>query len=148
MILLAKEIDGSIHRRGTTPSILSALPAEGLVEKSVRFFHSAMILNRQYFIAEKNILHLNKQTDCLLAKYNQDDLSAYLLLIRYRNDEPAQTAYLSFLNAYMPEAKTSGMLQLENRTWTMIKHHRHFLILILEASQKQFGMNLLTKVKP
>jgi hypothetical protein len=47
----------------------------------------------------------------------------------------------------MPEAKGSGIAQMENNTWTMISENKNYLILALEASQKDFGINLMARVK-
>jgi hypothetical protein len=123
MIELAQEVDNLIISPGLKPDLLKALPREGLQEKSLRFFHTADILNRQYFLAEQNILQLNKQTDCLLA------------------------AYYNFIVSYIPESKGSGVMQMENNTWTMINKNKNYLFLVLEASQKDFGNNLLARVK-
>ena len=147
MIKLAQEVDNLIILPGLKPNLLKALPPEGLQAKSLRFFHTAAILNRQYFLAEKNILHLNKQTDCLLAKYHCDDNTAYLLLIEYQNQKQAKNAYYTFIESYMPEAKGSGVAQMENNTWTMINENKNYLILALEVTQKDFGVNLLARVK-
>ena len=147
MIKLAQEIDNLIISSELKPDLLKALPPEGLQAKSLRFFHTAAILNRQYFLAEQNILQLNKQTDCLLAKYRCDDDSAYLLLIEYQNQKQAKNAYYTFIESYMPEAKGSGVAQMENNTWTMINENKNYLILALEASQKDVGINLMARVK-
>jgi len=147
MIELAQEVDNLIISPGLKPDLLKALPREGLQGKSLRFFHTADILNRQYFLAEQNILQLNKQTDCLLAKYSYDNETAYLLLIEYEKIKQAKNAYFNFIVSYIPESKGSGVMQMENNTWTMINKNKNYLFLALEASQKDFGKNLLARVK-
>jgi len=47
----------------------------------------------------------------------------------------------------MPEAKKSGIALMENKTWAMIKRDGNILILVLEATQQDFGMNLMSKIK-
>ena len=84
----------------------------------------------------------------MLGKYNQNDDSALVPIVRYQNNEQAQTAYRTFLTSYMPEAEGTGIVQLENKTWTMIKIDSNVLILVLEATQKDFGMNLMARLKP
>lgn len=148
MIKLAQAVDRIMDTKGLKPGLLKALPRDGLDETSLRFFHTAAILNRQYFLAEKNILKLDKHTDCALAKYKGDDNSAYILLIQYQNSVLADDAYHTFLTAYMPEAIESGIVQVENKTWTMIKTDGSILIIVLEATQKDFGMNLMAQIKP
>ncbi len=148
MIKLAQAVDRIIDTKGLKPALLKALPREALDETSLRFFHTAAILNRQYFLAEKNILKLDRHTDCLLAKYTKNDNSAYVLLVQYQNNELANDAYHTFLTAYMPEAKESGIVQVENKTWTMTKTDGSILIIVLEANHKDFGMNLMAQIKP
>ncbi len=148
MIKLAQAVDRIIDTEGLKPALLKALPREALDETSLRFFHTAAILNRQYFLAEKNILKLDKHTDCALAKYKGNDNSAYILLIQYHNSALADDAYHTFLAAYMPEAKESGIVQVENKTWTMTKTDGSILIIVLEANNKDFGMNLMAQTKP
>lgn len=148
IIHLARAVDRLIAKEGLKPALLKALPGMRLDEKRLKFFHTAAILNRQYFIAEKNILLLDKHTDCMLGKYNQNDDSALVLIVRYQNNEQAQTAYRTFLTAYMPEAAGTGIVQIENKTWTMLKIDGNVLILVLEATQKDFGMNLMARLKP
>lgn len=148
IIKLARAVERLIEKEGLKPALLKALPGMRLDEKRLKFFHTAAILNRQYFIAEKNILLLDKHTDCMLGKYNQNDDSALVLIVRYQNNEQAQTACRTFLTAYMPEAAGTGIVQLENKTWTMLKIDGNVLILVLEATQKDFGMNLMARLKP
>jgi hypothetical protein len=148
MIELAQAVDCIIDTKGLKPALLKVLPREALDETSLRFFHTAAILNRQYFLAEKNILKLDKHSDCVLAKYKGNDNSAYVLLVQYQNNELARDAYRTFLSAYMPEAKESGIVQVENKTWTMTKTEGSILIIVMEANQKDFGMNLMAQIKP
>ena len=147
MLKLAQNVDHVIDVEGPKPALLQSLPGEGLDEKRIKYFHTAAILNRQYFLAEKNILKLNKHTDCILANYKKNDSSAVVLLVEHQNDALAKDAYGTFLEFYMPEAKESGIALVENKTWAMIKRDGNILILVLEATQRDFGMNLMSKIK-
>jgi hypothetical protein len=147
MIKLAQNVDHVIDAKGPKPALLQVLPGEGLDEKRIKFFHTAAILNRQYFLAEKNILKLNQHTNCVLANYKIKDNSAVVLLVEYQNDELAKDANGTFFKFYMPEAKESGLALLENKTWAMIKRDGNILILVLEATRQDFGMNLMAKIK-
>lgn len=148
MLKLAQSVDHVIAEKGPQPALLQALPGEGLDVKKIKFFHTAAILNRQYFLAEKNILKLNTHTDCILANYQIKGSSAVVLLVEYQNNALAQDAYDTFLEVYMPEARETGIALVENKTWTMIKRAGNVLILVLEATRKDFGLNLMAKIKP
>jgi hypothetical protein len=147
MIKLAGKVDSIIDSEGTTPNLLRSLPQEGLQDRSVRFFHTVEILNRQYFLSEENILKLGRGTDCVLAKYERHNGSAILILIQYQNDDLAKNALNTFLAFYMPEAKESGVARMENNKWTLVEKNRNVLALVVDASQKDFGMNLLAKIE-
>jgi len=147
MFKLAQNVDHVIDVKGPKPALLQVLPGEGLDAKRIKYFHTAAILNRQYFLAEKNVLKLNKHTNCVLANYKKNDSSAVVLLVEYQSNELAKEAYGTFLKFYMPEAKKSGIALMENKTWAMIKRDGNILILVLEATQQDFGMNLMSKIK-
>jgi hypothetical protein len=63
-------------------------------EKSLRYFHRHEILNYHYFVADKNILHLDRHTDALFVQYRDD--KGYLLLVKYRDSNQAKKAYENF----------------------------------------------------
>ncbi|UCD32530.1 MAG: hypothetical protein JSV38_01110 [Desulfobacterales bacterium] len=147
VIKLARKIDSLINIKGSRPEMIEALPREGLYVKSLKFFHTAPILNRQYYLAEKNILMLNKNTDCVLSKYNKNQNSAIVLLIQYQKSEQAKIAYNTFIRSYMPEAEDSGIARMENKTWTMVKKDRNFIVLVFEATQHDYGVNLLSSIQ-
>ena len=89
------------------------------MENSILYFYNHTILNHHYFVANENILQLNKQTQGVLARYALEDEKSYLLVVQYPTIHDADMAYKSFLNAYLPDAMTKGMVQTENGKWTV-----------------------------
>jgi hypothetical protein len=147
VVKLAKSIDALIKSTGPEPDILSCLPHNGLDMKSVRFFHTQMLLNKHYYVADENILNLNKTTDCVLAEYPDNEISStYLLLIRYRNDSQAREAYKGFLNTYMPEAGTEGYTRTENKKWALAKLQKTMVGIVFDAPSKNRAIDLMSEV--
>ena len=124
------------------------LPQKGLDKVGIRYFHTHMLLNKHYFLADENILHLNRETDCLLGEYpEREDDPIVILLIQYKNKTVAQEAYQAFLNVYLPEAGSSGNTKTENNKWSKIVMDGHFLIIILDAINEGRIDELLSIIK-
>lgn len=143
---LAKKVALSIPTTGKRPDILKYLPQENLIKNRIRFFHTHTILNRQYFLASKNILNLDSRTDCVFAPYQIGANKSYLVLIRYENLDSAWHAYQSFLKHYLPEARATGCVQMENKKWTCIKLNQGYLGIVFEAPSKKLAENLLSAI--
>ena len=148
---LGKAVAGAIPSTGPEPEILKFLPQKNLDKKRIRYFHTGLILNKHYYIANENILNLNKKTNCLLAEYctndKNDQDSTYLLLIQYENNTQANAAYEKFLNIYMPEAKETGLAQMENQKWTMAKIDQNRVKIVFEAPDQKRASELHSAVK-
>jgi hypothetical protein len=138
---LAQKIAGNIKVTGKKPQLLGYLPTEGLLERSVRYFHLHASLNYHYFVASQNILKLNQKTEAVLARYLPDQ--SYLLFIRYQNQKQAKEAFDSFLSAYIPEAKESGTAQIENGNWVAAKLKGVFVAVVFDAPTEASAQALL-----
>ena len=126
----------SIPVTGPEPRLVDFIPgkAHGLVEKSVRYLKSHVLLNQRFFIAHQNILNLSRKTEAVLAQYVQDKLKAQLLLIRYPGLKEARDAYQSFMKAYLPEAGGKDRSKTEDQKWTLARQRNEFVLIIFGAS--------------
>lgn len=79
----AKEIAKRLPSGGEPPAIVKRLPAEGLVEGSVLFFHEEISIQMEIWLGGENILGLSQATNGMVARYVWDDQKARLLLIEY-----------------------------------------------------------------
>ncbi len=140
---LGRRIAGAIKREGPAPQLLDYLPRSGLIADSVRYFHQHPCLNYHYFVAEKNILNLDRRTEGVLARYRRDEEKPYLLLIRYPRADKAAAALKSFAEAYMPEAKESGIIRLENGKWTASAAQGEFVVAVFDVPRKGTAEELL-----
>jgi len=142
---LAQKIAENIKVTGTKPQLLGYLPTEGLLERSVRYFHLHTSLNYHYFVASQNILKLSQKTEAVLARYQPGQ--SYLLCIRYQSQKQAKEALNSFLSAYIPEGKESGIAQIENDNWVAAKLEGVFVVVVFDAPTEASAQALLEAVR-
>jgi hypothetical protein len=135
ILSLGRELAKSIKVSGPTPKLIGYLPdgKAGLVERSLRYLRSHVLLNQRFFVAHHNILNLNRQTEAVLAQYLRYRQKTHLLLIRYPSEKQAAAALQSFKKAYMPEALEAGRLQTEDRRWTMARQRKEFVLVVFGA---------------
>lgn len=138
-----------VPRTGPEPEWIALLPGRdfGLVERSVRFLRSHVLLNQRFFIAHRNILNLNRQTEALLAQYLQEAQKTHLLLIRYPNGKAAGEAYRSFMKAYLPDAGGKNGSKTEDQRWTLARRKAEFVLIVLGAPTETDAEALIQAVE-
>lgn len=144
---LARKIEMAIAKVGPLPEILDLLPQKSLVRESIRYFHHHIWLNSYYFVADRNILHINKDTDALLAKYGEPKNRYILLIVKYQRGEDAGFAYNDFVKYYLPEISEERVVQIEDGTWTASQLIGNFLIIVFNASEEDKALNLIDVVQ-
>ncbi|MGD9344983.1 MAG: hypothetical protein PVH84_03920 [Candidatus Aminicenantes bacterium] len=147
LLALAKGIAESIKNKGKIPGIVSLFPPESLDRSKIRYFHSYIILNYHFFVADENILHLEPTTDAALGLYNLNGESSYLLLVRYGNEQKAKNALDSFLSVYMPDAGGSKSVRTEDGKWTATRLSGDLLSVIFNAPSASQAKEILDRVK-
>ena len=130
---LGRTVSRAIGVNGEKPKLIDYLPTQGLIEKSIRYFHNHFSLNLHYFVADENILHLDDRTKAVLVTYQHNGAKTYLLGIQYQTPKKARAAFESFIGAYMPEAKRTGIAQLENGRWSTAMVEHAFVIAVFDA---------------
>ncbi len=128
------------------PWLLDHLPSEGL--KSCRYFHTADSLNRLYFVGDKNVLSLGRETEAVLARYGSGNPPCYVLLIAYNTGNDARRAFESFTRAYLPESPSGGPVNTENGCWTAARTTRHFVFVVFDASSRAEADRMVEKIQP
>jgi len=142
---IGKAAANSIPAIGPEPKLVGYIPGKdfGLVDKSVRYLRSHVLLNQRFFIAHQNILNLNRKTEAVLAQYLQDKQKTQLLLIRYPNRKEAGDAYESFVKAYLPDAGRKDRSKTEDRKWTFARQRHEFVLIVFGASTEADAEALL-----
>jgi hypothetical protein len=143
---LAAHIDTAIEDEGPLPRILDRLPQGSLIEESVRYFHHHVWLNSHYFVADENILHIDGNTDAVLAKYGTGKDRRILLLIEYPTEEHAQRAYADFVRYYLPEIADMVAVQIEDGTWTGCRGEGEVLAVVFDAPTERAALELIDAV--
>jgi hypothetical protein len=120
---------------GQEPELVNLIPGKdlGLVDRSVRYLKSHVLLNQRFFIAHENILNLSRKTEAVLAQYSREKEKTYLLLVRYPGVKEATDAYQSFMGAYLPDAGGKDLIRTEDRKWTMARQRGEIIIVVFGA---------------
>jgi hypothetical protein len=143
---LARVVASRIRDQGPKPGLLLKLPPEGLQSHSIRYLHHHTLLNYHFYLADENILNLGQQTDAVLAVYQRSGKRAHLLLVSYPNEEMAAEAHKGLLRHYLPEAKSTGAVLLEDGKWSATGLKNTFLTVVLEADTRPLAESLLREV--
>lgn len=117
ILRVGRALSERIPHEGDAPQILRFLPDEGLQRDSIRFFRNHVILNQRFFLANENILQLGPHTEGVLARLEGAGGPLHLILIRYPNEQSANSAHQSFRDAYLPGAQGKGKLRTEDGKW-------------------------------
>lgn len=138
---IAAMISEYIREVGLVPEIISMLPDGLYSQETVRYFYRNEILNIHYYVADKNIFHLNESTEAVLAR-NKNDKS-YLLLIHYPSGASADSGYAEFMAQYMPESHGSGIVQTENKKWTVCRRRGRGIMAVFDVPTRDEAQKLL-----
>jgi hypothetical protein len=124
-----------IRGMGPEPKLVDLIPGKdlGLVDRSVHYLKSHILLNQRFFIAHQNILKLSRRTEAVLAQYTREKQKTHLLLIRYPSVKEARDAYQSFMGAYLPDAGGKDLLKTEDQKWTMARQRGEAVIVVFGA---------------
>ena len=135
ILKMGRTVADSIPTIGPEPKLVGFIPGKnfGLVDQSVCYLKSHVLLNQRFFISHQNILNLNRKTEAVLAQYLQDKQKTQLLLIRYSNSKEAGDVYQSFMKAYLPDARGKDRSKTEDGKWTFARQRNEFVIIVFGA---------------
>lgn len=155
-----RQVDSKILTTGSKPRLLSLVPEENLVPRSLHFFHKNICLNNIHYIPESVELGLSEYTNAVTAYYafggKQPPL---LLLIEYPGESEAKTASKRFGDLYLRAepmsatdvASRSAMERLMNivrmgpEEYSSMALTQNFLILVFEAHNSEICKILMAK---
>jgi hypothetical protein len=132
---VGRAVANSIPAVGPEPKLVGFIPGKdlGLVDKSLRYLKSHVLLNQRFFIAHQNILNLSRKTEAVLAQYLQGKQKTQLLLIRYPDSKEAADAYRSFMKVYLPDVRGTDRARTEDRRWTFARQRNEFILIVFGA---------------
>jgi hypothetical protein len=145
ILTVGRAAANSIPATGPEPKLVGFIPGEdlGLIDKSVRYLKSHILLNQRFFIAHQNILNLSRKTEAVLAQYIRDQQKTQLLLIRYPDLKEAGDAYQSFMKAYLPDAGGKDRSKTEDQKWTIARQRNEFVLIVFGATTEANAEGLL-----
>jgi len=146
LLELAGIIDGAIDNEGPLPGVVGLLPCDGLVEESVRYFHHYIWLNSHYYVSDENILHIDENTDAVLATYGGGSDRRILLVVRYRDNVAARAARNDFAAHYLPELSGGGAVRIEDGTWTGCRLQSNLIAVVFNAASEEDALQLIDGV--
>jgi hypothetical protein len=145
---LARQIDHALAHKGALPALLTLLPADSLIQSSIRYFHHYIWLNTYYYIADQNILHIDQNSEAMLARYKQGEGGSLLLVvIKYPDKEKANQAKVDFIKSFLPEAAGKMAVQVEDRTWISYRLKGTILSIVFNGKNQGIADQLLTQVE-
>ncbi len=146
VLQLGRLTAAAIRDQGTPPRVVGLIPGRdaGLVDTSVRYLTSPVLLNQRLFISHENVLGINRQTGAVLAQYGQDAAKTSLLLIQYPNTAAATAASRRLMAAYLSEAGGADRGRRSDGHWTMVRQQKAFLAAAIGAPSEAAAEALLT----
>jgi hypothetical protein len=146
---LAAKITSSIPHNGALPPVVSVLPTDGLIASSVRYFHNHAWLNSHYFIADKDILHIDSSRAAVMATYDKGnkETQPVLVLTEFKSKKAGEEARKSFLKHYMPDSQNKECIKIENNTWVCCRLIGTTVVAVFEAADKKQAAHMLDEVR-
>jgi hypothetical protein len=144
---LGRIVEGAITEKGALPEIVKLLPPANLVAESVRYFHHYIWINTYYYIADENILQIDKNTEVLLAEYRSAEGNSFLLIVRYTSPESSRSAYQNFMTAYSPDADKEGGIRDEKGSWTFSRLYGNTVVAVFQAKTRQGALTQISRVR-
>ncbi len=144
---LGRKIAAAVPKEGPKPALLSALPPGGLEAGRVRFFRNHLVLNYHFFVADTNVLLLDRTTQAVLAPYDRGEGKSHLLVIEFGDAGKADAARDSFAAAYMPEAEKKGVVRTENGKWTAVRAVGGVVAVIFDAASEAGAVAFLDEIE-
>ncbi len=135
ILTMGKATANLIRDTGLEPELVGLIPGKefGLVDRSVCYLKSHILLNQRFFIAHENILNLSRKTEAVLAQYTRGKQKTHLILIRYPSVKNARDAYQGFMGAYLSDAGGKDLLKTEDQKWTMARQKGEVVVVVFGA---------------
>ena len=128
----AQRVSRELPVGGSPPELVDTLPPEGLVPRSVKFFHEKLALDNIIWTVEDNVLSLDANTDALVAAYDYGGARVSLLIVAYPEAAAAGRALESL-------AAASGETLDAAERWD------RYLLAVFDAPEQHVATDLLQR---
>lgn len=147
VLALGKAVANGITDTGNPPHVVNLLPPAGLQKERVLFFRHHMILNRHFFVADRDLLNLSPRAEGVLGTYRRGKGTFRIAIVRYPTESDAAKAWNLFAQAYLREGRAQGVVRTENGKWTSAKRQGRYLAIVFEATTQREATDLLKSIK-
>ncbi len=158
VVALGRRIAAALPDGGGPPAIAARLPEPGLDRSRVHLVTNHALLNRHYFVADRDLFGFGPGVLGIVAAYRADGPDAgvgagepyRLLLVSYPDPaggEAASAALSRFRAAFLAEAGADGALRLENGRWTAARAIGPLLAVALDAPSRETAVAALDAVQ-
>lgn len=144
---LGRTIEAAITEKGPLPEIINLLPPSNLIAESVRYFHHHVWINTYYYIADENILQIDRNTEVLLAEYRFGKSNSFLLIARYPDSESSRSAYQNFTKEYFSDADREGGIRDEKGAWSFSRLYGKTVVAVFQTKTRQGALTLMHRVR-
>jgi hypothetical protein len=140
---LGNAVAGAIQSAGERPSIVQALPTNGLDPSSVRFLHSHQILNSHLWLSDDDVFQLTRDTPAALGRYRREGAAAYLLIVDYPDASRLDTARRTFAEEFLNGSAEAGPARQDDDGWFAVAVEGRRLAGVLAAESPNVAAALL-----
>jgi hypothetical protein len=167
---LGRRIAAALPDGAGPPEIAARLPEMGLDRSRVHYVTNHALLNRHFFVADKDLFGFGPGVEGIVAAYRVvgagnargagdeaglraagDGGAPYrVLLVSYpgpAGGEAARAALSRFRAAFLAEAGPDGILRLENGRWTAARAIGPFLAVVLDAPSHETAVAALDAIQ-
>jgi hypothetical protein len=102
----AQAIAQALPKGGEVPSLVKDLPPDGLIQRSLIFFHEEISIQNELWLGGTNALGLSQETDGVLARYEFGENTAQVLLIAYADASAAEAGLTALKDAEITDLVT------------------------------------------
>jgi len=99
----AQAVVQALPQGGEVPALVKRLPAAGLVQRSIIFFHEEIAIQNVLWLGGSNALGLSQATDGILAHYELGEHTVQMLLIKYPEATEAQVGLTALEDAELTD---------------------------------------------
>lgn len=150
LVGLGRRIASAIPVDPLKPKLVSCLPDDGLIRRSVRYFHRQESLDAAYFLADEAVLGLDATTEAVFGQYDMPSGGATVLVCRYPSEEAARRAFRRFSRDYFSlkadPASSTVLEKLAESGYAASRLQGRSLVLVLESPSKEACEALLGAV--
>lgn len=132
---IAQAIADGIGEDDSLPELFALLPEGMNPVEPPKYFHHEHCLNSHYYLFDRNVLNLDGDNDCALAKYrNPGDIgNIVLLIVSYPSGDLSLEAFGELQESYFADADAEGMVEIEDSKWAGSRVLGRYLVAVFDA---------------